>query len=529
MRRTSLCLSLIVLLASSAVFADDAVPLKNWPVPSASGSPSRLHPKTAADISSPLVFVAITPCRLVDTRNANGPFGGPIYPGGQARSYTVPSSPCTGIPSGIAAVSLLFSVTSTAQAGGGFLTAWPTGATQPTVASLTWFGPGQTLSSASIVPTATGGSFSVYTGSQTHVIIDINGYFIGNGNTMNTGEQLSLVGSVDGSGLIRGQNLSTSPSLLTSGVRGVVTGAADNVTGVNGETISTGANFGVTGLSDGGSFNSAGVLGVSVSRPFISSLQFFDAGVRGESGNGGTGVLGLLFSPSTGASGGVSGGILDANGVQLASGYLGTRGGDSTVYGVFSVGNTGATGTKSFVEPHPTDASKVIRYVSLEGPEAGTYFRGRGRFQNGQAVIDVPESFRIVSDDEGLTVQITPIGSAFTMTTVVSANLDQITFRGNHDVEFYYMVHGVRKAYKDWQPIAEGIEFAPRFPTDRMPAALSEEARRRLIQNGTYNADGSVNMATAAREGWTKAWAARDNAQVRATAAPDAPKDAPKK
>ncbi len=201
----------------------------------------------------------------------------------------------------------------------------------------------------------------------------------------------------------------------------------------------------------------------------------------------------------------------------MGGGELAYRGGDAVFYGVFAVGNLGATGTKPFVEPHPTDASKVIRYVALEGPEAGTYFRGRGRFQNGQAVIDVPESFRIVTDGDGLTVQITPIGTDFTMTTVVSANLDQITFRGNHDVEFYYIVHGVRKAYKDWQAIADGSEFVPRFPTDRMPTSLSEEARHRLIQNGTYNVDGSVNMATAVREGWTRAWAARQNAQGLAT------------
>jgi hypothetical protein len=519
---------MIVLLASSAVFADDAVPLVNWPVPNASASPSRLHPKTAGDISSPLVFVAITPCRLVDTRNAAGPFGGPIYPGGQARSYTVPSSPCSGIPSGIAAVSLLFSVTSTAQAGGGFLTAWPTGAAQPTVASLTWFGPGQTLSSASIVPTASGGSFSVYTGSQTHVIIDMNGYFIGNGSSLNSGEQLSLLGTVDGSSVIRGQNQSTVSSLITSGVRGVVTGAVDNVSGVDGETFSSGANFGVTGLSDGGSDNSAGVLGVSVSRPTFPALAY-DAGVRGENGNGGLGVFGITNSATAPSAGAIVGLLIDSSGAEVADGALGFRASNSVTYGVFATGNMGATGTKPFVEPHPTDASKVIRYVALEGPEAGTYFRGRGRFQNGQAVIDVPESFRIVSDEEGLTVQITPIGTGFTMTTVVSANLDQITFRGNHDVEFYYMVHGVRKAYKDWQAIAEGTEFVPRFPTDRMPTSLSEEAKRRLIQNGTYNADGSVNMATAAREGWTKAWAARQNAQIQAQAAPDTPKDAPKK
>ncbi|HSY48992.1 MAG TPA: hypothetical protein VLC46_09285 [Thermoanaerobaculia bacterium] len=529
MRRASLCICLIVLLGSSvAALADDPVPLVNWPVPAASGSSHRFQPKAAADVSNPLVFVPVTPCRVVDTRNPAGPFGGPIFNGGETRSYTVPSGPCTGIPTGIAAVSLNISVTSTLQAGGGFLTAWQFGATKPTAASLTWFGPNQTLSAASIIPTASGGSISIYVGSQTHVIIDINGYLIGNSNPLNPQEQLAITGTEDGSGIIRGQNLSTFSSLITSGVRGVVSGSADTIAGVNGESLNTGANFGVSGLNDGGSTNSAGVLGVSVSRPItgnaLNGLPFFAAGVRGENGGGGTGVLGMTNSSATPSPAGMAGILLDSNGNDLTEGLIACRGSNSTLYGIFANGNMGATGTKPFVEPHPTDASKVIRYVALEGPEAGTYFRGRGMFQNGQAVIDVPESFRIVTDTDGLTVQITPIGPDFTMTTVVSANLDQITFRGNRDVEFYYIVHGVRKAYKDWQVIADGTEFVPRFPTDRIPAYLSEEAKHRLIQNGTYNADGSVNMATAIREGWTKAWAARENAQVRPTAASDTPK-----
>ncbi len=520
MRRASLGIVLISLLGSCAAFADDVVPLVNWPVP-ATGSSHRFQPKANADLSNPLVFVSVTPCRVVDTRNAPGPFGGPIFGSGQTRTFTVPAGPCTGIPSGISALSLSFSVTQTTQ--GGFLTAWQAGASQPTVANITWFGANQTLTSASIVPTDSGGSISVFAGAQTHVIIDVNGYFIGGGGLLNANEQLSILGSLSGSGIIRGENDTGSPStLITSGVRGVVTGAIDNVSGVNGETFSSGANFGVSGLSDGGSLNSAGVLGASGSRTFTGN--FYDTGVRGENGNGGIGVLGLTNSSATPSVPAVAGLLYNSSGSFVGGGNLAYRGGDAVFYGVFAQGNLGATGTKPFVEPHPTDASKVIRYVALEGPEAGTYFRGRGRFQNGQAVIDVPESFRIVTDGDGLTVQITPIGADFTMTTVVSANLDQITFRGSHDVEFYYIVHGIRKAYKDWQAIADGSEFVPRFPTDRMPTSLSEEARHRLIQNGTYNTDGSVNMATAAREGWTRAWADRQNAQVQAKAAPDSPK-----
>jgi len=401
----------------------------------------------------------------------------------------------------------------------GYLTAWPAGSSQPAAANLTWFAANQTLTAASIIPAAIGGAISVFAAQATDVIIDVNGYFLGDGNTLNSNEHLALHGTWDPGGLIRGTNDSINPVLGVSGVRGVVSGAVDNVSGINGRANATsGANFGVSGLNSSISDGSAGVLGVSVSRPFVSGTyaSAHSAGVRGENSNGGLSVFGVTNTATASSAASVVGLLVDSSGNELADGALGYKASSTVVYGVFSTGNTGATGAKSFVEPHPTDASKVIRYVALEGPEAGTYFRGRGRFVNGQAVIDVPESFRMVTDSEGLTVQITPIAAQLTTANVVSANLEQIVFRGNHDVEFFYLVQGVRKAFKNWEPVADGSEFVPRSPSDRIPAYLTEEARRRLIQNGTYNADGSVNMATAVREGWTRAWVEQQRALPRA-------------
>lgn len=168
-----------------------------------------------------------------------------------------------------------------------------------------------------------------------------------------------------------------------------------------------------------------------------------------------------------------------------------------------------AIGNTSFVEPHPTDASKMIRYTSLEGNEAGTYFRGRGKFQNGLAVIDVPEDFRIVTDAEGLSVQVTPIGQMATV-AVESIGLDRIVMRGSRNVEFFYLVNGIRSAYKHSAPIAENQRmFVPRHLDDPMPAYLPEALKYRLISNGTYTADGKVNMETARRLGWDRIWEAR--------------------
>jgi hypothetical protein len=202
---------------------------------------------------------------------------------------------------------------------------------------------------------------------------------------------------------------------------------------------------------------------------------------------------------------GVRGDVLNTSGASLAEGRLGYSV-SGTNYGLYSIGDIGATGTKAFVTPHPLDPSLVIRYVSLEGPEAGTYFRGKGRLSGRSATIDVPEDFRLVTDEESLSIQLTPIGRTADL-CVVQLGLDQIFIQGSRDVEFFYTVNGVRRGYHDFQPIAQGNEFVPQSSAAQLPEFLPSEARRSLIANGTYNSDGSVNLETAHRLNWTAIWA----------------------
>ena len=119
-----------------------------------------------------LAFFPMTPCRVADTRNANGPFGGPILAGGSVRTFTLPSSSC-GIPGTAQAYSL--NITVVPPAGLGYLTAWPTGQPQPLVSTLNSSN-GAVIANAAIVPAGTGGAISIYVSDATHVIIDINGY-----------------------------------------------------------------------------------------------------------------------------------------------------------------------------------------------------------------------------------------------------------------------------------------------------------------------------------------------------------------
>jgi hypothetical protein len=190
------------------------------------------------------------------------------------------------------------------------------------------------------------------------------------------------------------------------------------------------------------------------------------------------------------------------DGTNLSSGRYGQLGTPS--YGVFAQGGFGGTGAKYFVEPHPTDPTKEIRYVCLEGRESGTYFRGSGRIVGGFATIDVPEDFRAVTSDKGLTVQLTPSGD-FASLVVKSLGLDRIVVQSNRDVEFFYMVNGVRKAFADHQPVVANVDFVPRSPSDgRLTAGLPAESVRRLKASGILNPDGSINLETAHRLGWDK-------------------------
>jgi hypothetical protein len=122
------------------------------------------------------------------------------------------------------------------------------------------------------------------------------------------------------------------------------------------------------------------------------------------------------------------------------------------------VGSLNVTGTKNFVENHPTDPSKEIVYAALEGGEAGTYVRGTAELVNGKAVIELPEHFSLVTAEKGLTVQLTPRGE-WLQSFVVSVTPQKLVLgEGKRKSgKLDYIVQGVRKTYADFEPIRSRI------------------------------------------------------------------------
>jgi len=118
-------------------------------------------------------FVPVTPCRVADTRNAAGPFGGPTMAAASVRSFTIPLSACN-IPVTAQAYSL--NVTVVPDGPLSYLTLFPAGETRPFVSTLNSWG-GIVVANAALVPAGAGGAVSVYVTGQTDVILDIDGYF----------------------------------------------------------------------------------------------------------------------------------------------------------------------------------------------------------------------------------------------------------------------------------------------------------------------------------------------------------------
>ncbi len=132
-------------------------------------------------VPTPVQFVSLTPCRVVDTRGADGTFGGPVMGANSTRAFPIAQGGnLCDIPSTAVAYSLNVTVVPTHALG--YLTIWPTGEGQPVVSTLN--SDGRVKANAAIVPAGTpSGSVSVYVADETNVIIDIDGYFTTTGSS----------------------------------------------------------------------------------------------------------------------------------------------------------------------------------------------------------------------------------------------------------------------------------------------------------------------------------------------------------
>jgi len=123
----------------------------------------------------PARFYTLTPCRAADTREPDGPSGGPALSPNADRSFAFWNR--CGVPATARAVSVNLTVTQPAAQG--HLTLYPAGPPVPTTSTIN-YGPGQTRANNAIVTLGPAGDVTVrcvQSSGTVHAILDVNGYF----------------------------------------------------------------------------------------------------------------------------------------------------------------------------------------------------------------------------------------------------------------------------------------------------------------------------------------------------------------
>jgi hypothetical protein len=122
---------------------------------------------------------------------------------------------------------------------------------------------------------------------------------------------------------------------------------------------------------------------------------------------------------------------------------LQTANGSNTNFYVTANGDLSAT-SKSFLIPNKLKPGYMLRHGSLEGPEHGVYHRGK---LNGLGIIELPEYWEWLVDEDTITIQITPIGEfqKYVIKSISTTQIEISNLDGTDNVNCFYIIHGERK------------------------------------------------------------------------------------
>jgi len=125
--------------------------------------------------SGALDFFTVAPCRLVDTRNAGGPRGGPALAASATRDFPLVSA--CGIPASAKALAVTVTVVGPSAAGN--LRLFSADELQPLTSTIS-FQTGQTRGTNAVVSLGAAGELSVYcamSAGTVHLVLEVAGYF----------------------------------------------------------------------------------------------------------------------------------------------------------------------------------------------------------------------------------------------------------------------------------------------------------------------------------------------------------------
>ena len=120
----------------------------------------------------------------------------------------------------------------------------------------------------------------------------------------------------------------------------------------------------------------------------------------------------------------------------------------------WSASSINVQGWKGFDIKHPTKDNYRLRYVCLEGPEGGVYYRGKVRNKN---VILLPDYWEKLVDPTTITVSLTPIGAHQNVIVKrVEATKIHLQAQGGMPINCFFHVFGARADGERLTPEYEG-------------------------------------------------------------------------
>jgi hypothetical protein len=319
----------------------------------------------------------------------------------------------------------------------------------------------------------------VYGNNVTNALNEANasvygGYFLARNfgtNAFTTGVYTVGTGTNNTSTVIgldaEASNNSNTTANKTIAVRGVTTSGSTTSTSYQDVTnpggfFSSNNGQGVYGTTtDGYSYLTAGKISQGVTGFSNISNAFINAGVLGTASGSGTnkyGIWGYLIG-STGT--GLSAAVYANDAIGVGNSYAGFFQGKVTVNGNLLVnGNSGATGTKTFMIDHPLDPeNKILRHAAIESNEVLNQYSGNVITDaSGFATVTLPDYFETLNTD--FRYQLTAIGS-FSQVIVKKkiANNKFVIQSKDPKVEVSWQVTGVRNdKVMQYQPFVAETE-----------------------------------------------------------------------
>lgn len=330
-----------------------------------------------------------------------------------------------------------------------------------------------------------------------------NGVAVSADNTYTSGQFATIQATTASNyGTIGGATPPTSAIMGNSsgkayGVSGQITASGTAQSAVYGNNLRTTGGHGVYGIGVNGTVGETnyqagyGIFGINngtaTTSNAVGTYGRGYMGVWGETTDGeGAGVFGQNVSTST-----------SFNNVGVwGLGWVGVYGvTNDNGFGVFSNGELGASGLKSFVIDHPLDpGNKVLKHFCIESPEVLNLYRGNVQLDNdGECVVVLPDYFEEININ--FSYQLTPIGTPanglYIKQEIVRGSF--IIAGGNPGQKISWVVYAERNdMYVQTYPDVKKTEVPKRQPDTYLMPGLWGQPRSKSVFIGSKTEPGQA-------------------------------------